>query len=723
MSEHLNEHLNEQLKGGFTLPGEAGYEDLTLALAQRWGADVIRDSDGTALSDSLLSAGYGVYSTLCIIREHNAWIQAHPWAQQQCILCTAPRVQTESPLRIALMDGFFAEQFQINDAPEALAYWQVYDRTSNSLCPREAWHYDAATGEVIIASVPWHTYTVSFFALRIWEEISMYNPVTNGWDKEHLRQLDPVYPEVQACLKAWLHDWCLAHPQTTVVRFTSFFYNFVWIWGSQERNRHLFSDWASYDFTVSPLALQAFETQYGYALTAEDFVNQGRLRATHSVPDAKKRDWMAFTHARVCAFAKELVDIVHGYGKQAYVFYDDSWVGLEPYGPHYPEIGLDGMIKCVFSGFEARLCAGVPARVHEIRLHPYLFPVGLGGAPTFSPGGDPATDAWLYWRNVRRALLRQPVDRIGLGGYLHLTQGFPTFVTAIEDIAQEFRQINAFHQQGAPECMKPRVAVLHAWGALRPWTLSGHFHETDAHDLIHVLESLSGLPFEVRFLDFVQVKQGALRETDVLLCAGLKGTAWSGGECWDDAVVEAVTAWVHQGGALIGINEPSALEGYATQLRMAHVLGVDVDCGRQSCHGKWRYEAQCLPALCAGKTELPAKPTAYLTDGTAEVWQEQDGSPALTCHVFGQGKGLYLSGYRHSAHGARLLLQLILLAAGAQQADFLPSDPEVECAWYANAHRMVLINNSAEPRQGTVQALGQTLPFALEGYRMQVVEL
>ena len=37
-------------KGGFTLPGESGYEKLTLEMAEKWGADVIRDSDGTELS-------------------------------------------------------------------------------------------------------------------------------------------------------------------------------------------------------------------------------------------------------------------------------------------------------------------------------------------------------------------------------------------------------------------------------------------------------------------------------------------------------------------------------------------------------------------------------------------------------------------------------------------------------------------------------------------------
>ena len=43
--------MSGEPRGDFTLPGEAGYEALTLALAQRWGADVIRDSDGTVLSD------------------------------------------------------------------------------------------------------------------------------------------------------------------------------------------------------------------------------------------------------------------------------------------------------------------------------------------------------------------------------------------------------------------------------------------------------------------------------------------------------------------------------------------------------------------------------------------------------------------------------------------------------------------------------------------------
>ena len=73
-------------------------------------------------------------------------------------------------------------------------------------------------------------------------------------------------------------------------------------------------------------------------------------------------------------------------------------------------IGFDGLIKCVFSGFECRLCADAKAPVHELRFHPYLFPVGLGGLPTFSEGGHPEKDAMEYWLHVRRALVREPVE-------------------------------------------------------------------------------------------------------------------------------------------------------------------------------------------------------------------------------------------------------------------------------------------------------------------------
>lgn len=699
----MTQEINmSKMSGRFTLPGEAGYEELTLKLAKKWGADVIRDSDGTVLSDEILNAGYGIYSTICIIRDHNEWAKNNLDKLQQTFLMTQPVTAVGDTLEIDLLKDFFAEQFRVNDTPDSLKYWQVWDRTSNVLLNRSTWNY--ADGRVVISGgiVPFHRYTVSFIAYRIWEEISMYNHTTNSWDKEHLMQIDPRYDEARAYLKDWMARWCETHPATTVVRFTSLFYNFVWIWGSSERNRNLFTDWASYDFTVSPKALDDFAEKYGYTLTAEDFINQGKLHVTHMPGNPHKKDWMEFINDFVISFGKELIDIVHQYGKKAYVFYDDSWVGIEPYGGRFPEFGFDGLIKCVFSGYEVRLCAGVDVPTHELRFHPYLFPVGLGGAPTFKEGGNPKRDAQEYWLHVRRAMLRAKIDRIGLGGYLHLTEGFPDFCDYIENISDDFRKISELHQHGKPLTLGPRVAVLHYWGALRSWSLSGHFHETYMHDLIHVNEALSGLPFEVGFINADDVKNGTLESYDLVINAGQAGTAWSGGVMWtDDDLVTKLTEWVYNGGVFLGINEPSAAPGGDTYFRMAHVMGIDQDTGDRICHGKWRPILQPMDGM--GRMDFPKKDGIYLTDGNARVIQTNDGRPVFTEYGFGKGKGFYMSGFRMSEHAPRFLQDFILHALGMPLLpDFIPDNPFVECAYFPSDNMLILINNSDKEQHASV---------------------
>ena len=719
----------EKKKGCFTLPGEAGYEKLTLEMAEKWGADVIRDSDGTVLSDEILEAGYGIYSTICIIRDHNEWARQNQDKLQQCFLMTAPRTAAEGPLSIRLMDGFFEEQFRVNDGENARSYWQVYDRTTDEELASEGWSYDAENGCVTIASpVPFHTYTVSFMAYRIWEEISMYNHTTNNWDKEHLMQIDPMYPETREYLLGWMKNWCETHPATTVVRFTSMFYNFVWIWGSDENCRNLFTDWGSYDFTVSERALDEFEKKYGYRMTAEDFINQGKLHVTHMPGNKRKADWMEFINDFVISFGKQLVDMVHSYGKKAYVFYDDSWVGIEPYNGRFQEFGFDGLIKCVFSGYEARLCAGVKVDTHELRLHPYLFPVGLGGAPTFMEGGDPTLEAKKYWNSVRRALLREPVQRIGLGGYLHLVQDFPDFCDYIEQVADEFRTILGFHGEGAPYSIRTKVAVLHYWGKLRSWTLSGHFHETYMNDLIHINEALSGLPVDVRFISFEDVKNGALADVDVVINAGFAGSAWSGGDAWKDAeVLEKLTRFVYEGGTFIGVNEPSAVEGYDSFFRMANVLGVDEDTGAKLCHGKWSFEVQQDEKLMpegsfVKKTGDYRKGVPYLTDGKAKVLAADGTVPTLTVNRFGKGYGIYLASFEKTIENTRMLLNLIRMAGGELENDlYLTDNVYTECAYYPGSGQLVVINNSDQPQTTGVQTKNGRVEISLEAYATKML--
>lgn len=704
--------------GSFTMPGESGYEDLTLALAKKWGADVIRDSDGTTLSKALLASGMDVYSTICIIREHNAFINAHPQYQQQVFLESERLSATSDTVSLPLLTSYFPKQFQVNR--ESVSYWQVFDRTTGKEVPPSQWTYDDSLDCVVVHNARlWHQYSVDFLAYRIWEEINMYNHVTNKWEKEPLKQLDVRYPEVQQYLRSWLTTWCEQHPDTDVVRFTSLFYNFVWIWGSDERNPFLFTDWASYDFTVSPLALEQFADEYGYRLTGEDFINNGYRNPNHIVWKPKMVDYLWFTNRFVCSFAKQLVDIVHAYGKKAYVFYDDSWVGMEPQTDAFTSIGFDGIIKCVFSGFEAQLCHAVKGvETHELRLHPYLFPVGLSGAPTFATGGHPEVDANRYWVQVRRALLRAPVDRIGVGGLLHLVEGFPAFVDTIADIARQFRVLKELHERSRVHTEKFRIGILTSWGKLRTWTCGGHYHEHPELDLINILESLSGLPYEVAFLSFEDVTSKRLSECDVIVNAGFALSSWSGGDHWkSDKVVEALTAWVYDGGTFLGVNEPSALEGYAYNLRLAPVLGVDVDDGRLLCHGRWKVEETSIPY----PFKLRAKQGVWLLDGDTELLQSVDGVPAVTRRRFGKGQGLYLCEYRYSNENT-LALRSLLEESRRYSSVVASNNPWVDCAWFPSLGKVVLANSSDRRQHVVVTMSGTSHTMEVDPYALVVVD-
>ncbi|MBP5331501.1 MAG: 1,3-beta-galactosyl-N-acetylhexosamine phosphorylase [Lachnospiraceae bacterium] len=778
--------------GSFTLPGEAGYEELTLKLAKEWGADVIRDSDGTVLSDEITKAGYGIYSTICIIRDHNEWAKQHPDKLQQTFLMSDPVVAVpddatavdvqkgNSPvsgigldhackLQIRPLAGYFTEQFRVNSSESALRYWQVFDRTADAEVERSKWSYDANSETVTINdAIPFHIYTVNFLAYQIWEQISMYNHVTNSWDKEHLMPIDPRTQECRDYMTQWFIDWCEAHPDTTVVRFTSMFYNFVWIWGEDARNRYRYSDWGSYDFTVSPEALDDFKEKYGYALTSEDFINKGKLHVTHMPPVKKQLDYMRFTNEFVVEYGRELVDIAHKYGKKAYVFYDDSWIGVEPYSDLFPKFGFDGLIKCVFSGYEARLCAGAKVETHELRLHPYLFPVGLGGLPTFSEGGDPALDAKKYWISVRRALLRQPVDRLGLGGYLHLTEGFQDFVDTITGIMDEFREIKELHADGGVYTLPIKIAVLHSWGSLRSWTLSGHFHETYMHTLIHINEALSGLPVDVKFISFDDLKgcgneagktagsAGVLDDVNIIINAGRAGSAWSGGDSWNDPeLVAKLQKWVYEGGIVLGVDEPSAVPGAMDGFAMADVLGVGLDDGARVCHGRWAFDTDKeLAAKIFGKSgtdfdskvtsdktvaeskstaadrcvaagfDLPCKKDIYLTDGKAHVIAEKNGIPTFAIHDFGRGKGVYMAGFEKNNANTRMLLNLLMYAAGIdlEQQNYITDDPDTECAYYPGSGRLVVINNSEIEKHTKVRTDKGVKEFYLRPFETQMIE-
>lgn len=720
-------------KGRFTLPGEAGYETLTLDLAKKWGADAIRDSDGTVLSDKITTTGIDIYSTLCPIRIDNQWAKANMDKIQQNYLMSEPVIAQSDSVTIDPLDGFFREQFKINTYDDPKQWWQVFDRTTAEEVPADMWSVDAEKGMVTVNNTKkWHKYTVNFLAYRVWEAISMYNHITNNWgDREHLMPIDPIYPQTQAFILEHLQRWLDAHPRTKIVRFTSMFYNFAWFWGDSPDLRFRYVDWGSYEMTVSPYALKQFEAAKGYALTSEDFVNNGAYCSSHNVPSQRLGDWMDFMNEFVVSFGKKCINNIHLAGKQAYMFYDDHIVGTEPYGDRYKDIGFDGLIKCVFNAFEARLCAGVKnVKTKELRLHPYLFPTGLKGEPTFMQGGAPALDARRFWVNIRRGLLREPVDRIGLGGYLHLVENFPDFIETIGQINDEFRTLRNLHENGRPYTAPIKVAVLTAWGKLRSWVYVGHF--IYGMELYEVTESLAGLPVQVEFISFDDIlNKGIPGDVDVILNAGRLDTAWCGGRYWkNEKVLEALSSWVASGGGLIGIGEPSACLHSSQYFQLSEVLGVDRQTAATFGNPRRQYtiaDSKHFLLEDAG-SELDLGNDIdhiFITDKNTQVLVDTDNSPKIATHEFGQGRALYLSGFKFTAANSRLLHRAFFWTAAAE-AQFGPwtcSNLLTDCAWYPDSRKLAVINSSDKHQQTNVlHSSGSVITVDIEPYGLHIID-
>lgn len=124
---------------------------------------------------------------------------------------------------------------------------------------------------------------------------------------------------------------------------------------------------------MSPYILEQFEKWAGYKFRPEYIVDQGYHNCMFRVPSRQFLDFIEFQQIEVCALAKELVDIVHSYGKEAMMFLGDHWIGTEPYGKYFAGIGLDAVVGSVGSGVTLRMISDIKGVDYtEGRLLPYF---------------------------------------------------------------------------------------------------------------------------------------------------------------------------------------------------------------------------------------------------------------------------------------------------------------------------------------------------------------
>ena len=705
-------------KGRVTIPTDVDVVPETLALLQRWGADAIRDCDGTDYPEELKSVDAKVYSTYYTTRKDNAWAKANPDEVQQCYIMTGFYTAPGGPLSIPLMKGVSDELMQVNTRDDIKRWWEVVDRTAGTPIPPADWDYDQGTGCVTIpAPVPFHEYTVSFLAYLIWDPVHMYNAVTNGWkDFEHQITFDVRQPKTRAFTMERLRKFIADHPYVNVIRYTTFFHQFTLIFDELKREKYV--DWYGYSASVSPYILEQFEKEAGYTFRPEFIIDQGYYNNQYRAPSKEFKDFMAFQRREVAALAKEMVDITHELGKEAMMFLGDHFIGTEPYLDEFKTIGLDAVVGSVGNGSTLRLISDIPGvKYTEGRFLPYFFP------DTFHEGGDPVGEARENWVTARRAILRKPIDRIGYGGYLKLACQFPEFIDYVESVCNEFRELYENIKGTTPYCAKT-VAVLNCWGKARSWGCHMVHHalyQKRNYSYAGVIEALSGAPFDVRFLSFDEVKADphVLDGIDVLINVGDGDTAHTGGAIWEEpAISAALKKFVWKGGGLIGVGEPTGHQYQGRYFQLAQVLGVEKETGLTLGYDKYNWEEHPEHFILEDQNGAvdfgEGKKSIYALEGS-QVLVQREKEVQLAVNAFGAGRGVYLSGLPYSFRNSRLLLRAILWAAHREERleRWFSTNCCVDVHAYPEAGRFCVVNNTYAPQNTTVYR-GDGSSFQLE---------
>lgn len=688
------------LKGRVTMPTDKGMNEYIKELIKRWGADAIRDCDGTKLGDEITGLGVKNYSTYLTTRNDQEYIKDHMDEIQQLYLMSEPVVATKKNIEIELLKGYYTEQFVVDKNHDVYKYWEVIDRNNGNVIKTSKWNYDKERDVVVLSDIePWHKYTVNFLVYMIWDPTQMYNHITNNWgDKPHEMPYDCRQEKSQNHMLEILNTWLEENREIDVVRFTTFFHHFTLCFN--EKAKEKFVDWFGYSSSVSAKAMDDFEKEKGYRLRPEDIVDEGYYNSPFRVPTKQYLDYMDFQSKWACSLAKKVVDKCHEYGKEAMMFLGDNWIGTEPYGKYFEEIGLDAVVGSVGNGATMRMISDIPGvKYTEGRFLPYFFP------DVFNKEGDPIGEAQENWLQARRAILRSPLDRIGYGGYLGLTKEFPDFVTQVEKICDEFRNIHE-NMNGSKAHTTFKVGILNSWGKIRSWQTNQVAHALwyrEIYSYSGVIECLSGMPFEVEFISFDDIRNNGIdKDMKVIINAGQAYTAWSGGRNWiDNDVVIKIREWVYNGGGFIGVGEATAYEHQGRYYQLDDVMGVDREICFSLSARKYNVENKKHFLLEDINSELDFGEIlsgVYAKGDNYQILSMEREYSQLVTNSFGGGRSVYFSGLPYSPQNCRLLLRSIHWASNKEKEmfDYYVSNINVECTAFEGVNKVAIINNTKE---------------------------
>lgn len=707
----------ENSKGLVTIPTDLDVVPETLELMKRWGADAIRDCDGTDFPEALKDADAEIYSTYYTTRKDNEWAKANPEEIQQMYLMTPFYTADSESLSIEIMKGLYPDMLSPNTRDDIKRWWEVVDRTTGKVVPTDEWDYNEEEGKVTIKAVPFHEYTVSFLAYIMWDPVHMYNAVTNDWkDVEHQITFDVRQPKTHEYTLKRLRKFIEDHPYVNVLRFTTFFHQFTLVFDELAREKYV--DWYGYSASVSPYILKQFEEEVGYPFRAEYIIDQGYYNNQYRVPSKEFQDFQAFQRREVAKIVKEMTEITHECGKKAMMFLGDHWIGTEPFMEEFKTLGIDAVVGSVGNGSTLRLISDIEGvKYTEGRLLPYFFP------DVFNENGDPVKEAKYNWVTARRAILRKPIDRIGYGGYLKLALQFPEFLDYVEQVCNEFRTLYANVKGTTPYCVK-KVTVLNCWGKMRAWGCHMVHHalyQKQNYSYAGIIESLSGAPFDVVFINFQDIldNPAILDDIDVIINVGDADTAHTGGEWWENPkIIEAIRGFVYNGGGIIGVGEPSGHQYQGHFFQLANVFGVEEETGFTLGYDKYNWDEHEHFILedseevdfGEGKKNIYALPSA-----TILVQKEKEVQMAV--NEFGKGRAVYISGLPYSFENSRVLYRAVLWSTHSEDElnRWFSTNYNVDVHAYPKNNKYCVVNNTDEPQQTTIyRGDGSSFELALE---------
>lgn len=707
----------ENSKGLVTIPTDLDVVPETLELMKRWGADAIRDCDGTDFPEALKDADAEIYSTYYTTRKDNEWAKANPEEIQQMYLMTPFYTADSESLSIEIMKGLYPDMLSPNTRDDIKRWWEVVDRTTGKVVPTDEWDYNEEEGKVTIKAVPFHEYTVSFLAYIMWDPVHMYNAVTNDWkDVEHQITFDVRQPKTHEYTLKRLRKFIEDHPYVNVLRFTTFFHQFTLVFDELAREKYV--DWYGYSASVSPYILKQFEEEVGYPFRAEYIIDQGYYNNQYRVPSKEFQDFQAFQRREVAKIVKEMTEITHECGKKAMMFLGDHWIGTEPFMEEFKTLGIDAVVGSVGNGSTLRLISDIEGvKYTEGRLLPYFFP------DVFNENGDPVKEAKYNWVTARRAILRKPIDRIGYGGYLKLALQFPEFLDYVEQVCNEFRTLYANVKGTTLYCVK-KVAVLNCWGKMRAWGCHMVHHalyQKQNYSYAGIIESLSGAPFDVVFINFQDIldNPAILDDIDVIINVGDADTAHTGGEWWENPkIIEAIRGFVYNGGGIIGVGEPSGHQYQGHFFQLANVFGVEEETGFTLGYDKYNWDEHEHFILedseevdfGEGKKNIYALPSA-----TILVQKEKEVQMAV--NEFGKGRAVYISGLPYSFENSRVLYRAVLWSTHSEDElnRWFSTNYNVDVHAYPKNNKYCVVNNTDEPQQTTIyRGDGSSFELALE---------